>query len=146
MSERFPSKMSSEAAGRDLVIPASAGQWAEVTGPGFFFCVITGRRKADNPPPSPQEAKPLTQEQDVEDRSERAEGKPAIEEGDVVRLNSGGPAMTVRVVIDEVAHCRWMNAAGDVRDESFQLNTIYKSSTTSEEDRGAPPLARFGSR
>jgi uncharacterized protein YodC (DUF2158 family) len=49
-----------------------------------------------------------------------------ISEGDVVRLKSGGPVMTVNSVNDGYARCSWFN--GDkLERESFALETLERA-------------------
>jgi uncharacterized protein YodC (DUF2158 family) len=49
-----------------------------------------------------------------------------IEEGDVVRLKSGGPVMTVNSVSDGYARCSWFN--GDkLERESFVIESLERA-------------------
>ncbi|MBN8609666.1 MAG: DUF2158 domain-containing protein [Deltaproteobacteria bacterium] len=45
--------------------------------------------------------------------------------GDVVRLKSGGPAMTVAVVDKhEQVLCQWFGSGGDFKDRMFVVGTL----------------------
>jgi uncharacterized protein YodC (DUF2158 family) len=44
--------------------------------------------------------------------------------GDVVRLKSGGPAMTVKTVMDNLVVCVWFTAEGKVVWDKFNHATL----------------------
>jgi uncharacterized protein YodC (DUF2158 family) len=66
---------------------------------------------------------------------------PEVKAGDVVRLKSGGQAMTVERVIQAqrpFAACRWMDAKATVRNAFLDLEAIERVSP----DAPSPDLAQ----
>ena len=56
-----------------------------------------------------------------------------VEAGDVVILNSGGPAMTVFSVEDDIINCMWFDNRGKIYDDSFPCETLTYSYQKKEE-------------
>ena len=44
--------------------------------------------------------------------------------GNTVRLNSGGPLMTIEEIDDEVITCRWFNTENDLKSAQFYKNEV----------------------
>lgn len=44
--------------------------------------------------------------------------------GDIVRLKSGGPDMTIGNITDEFAYCQWFNKENDAKDGSYRLDAL----------------------
>jgi len=55
-----------------------------------------------------------------------------IEIGDVVKLNSGGPEMTVNSKYGEKVECRWMDHCGIASKEYFNVACLTKIPKNSE--------------
>jgi uncharacterized protein YodC (DUF2158 family) len=49
-----------------------------------------------------------------------------FKEGDVVRLKSGGPNMTVETVDDDEVRCAWFDDKNQIHRENFLLTSIRK--------------------
>ncbi|HCH4002762.1 TPA: DUF2158 domain-containing protein [Vibrio parahaemolyticus] len=50
----------------------------------------------------------------------------SFNEGDVVKLKSGGPKMTVVEVGDHECFCRWFDAKGQQMADNFELAALEK--------------------
>jgi uncharacterized protein YodC (DUF2158 family) len=50
-------------------------------------------------------------------------------EGDIVRLHSGGPAMTVKVCIDDLLLCEWLDARGITHRGTFRAGQVHLASS-----------------
>jgi uncharacterized protein YodC (DUF2158 family) len=51
---------------------------------------------------------------------------PLLQRGDLVRLRSGGPAMTVESVKGDLADCFWTDITGQINAESFPVDVLQK--------------------
>jgi uncharacterized protein YodC (DUF2158 family) len=51
---------------------------------------------------------------------------PPLQRGDLVRLRSGGPAMTVESVKGDLADCFWTDITGQINAESFPVDVLQK--------------------
>ena len=52
----------------------------------------------------------------------------AIEEGDIVRLRSGGPPMSVQTVTPDGIECMWFDSDGRLQEKIFHPGTLQKNS------------------
>lgn len=53
--------------------------------------------------------------------------KTDLAEGDLVRLRSGGPAMSLQeITADGRAVCMWFDAQGHLQEQAFLLSTLQK--------------------
>ncbi len=68
-----------------------------------------------SPQPSPMEAPPLVHTL-----------TPPLRRGDLVRLRSGGPMMTVSVVGDGKIECFWTDVNGQTDDATFPADVLQK--------------------
>jgi uncharacterized protein YodC (DUF2158 family) len=50
-----------------------------------------------------------------------------LQRGDLVRLRSGGPLMTIGTVKGDQADCFWTDANGQINAESFSVYVLRKS-------------------
>lgn len=55
------------------------------------------------------------------------------EVGDTVRLNSGGPLMTIKEVDDDVITCRWFNTENDLKNAQFNKDEVNFDTDDNEE-------------
>jgi uncharacterized protein YodC (DUF2158 family) len=86
------------------------------SGPGF---TIVGRdgvspKTAGMAPASSASAPPNTQNQ----------AAPAFGSGNLVRLRSGGPLMTVRDIKGDQVHCFWTDVNGQINADSFPVDVL----------------------
>jgi uncharacterized protein YodC (DUF2158 family) len=51
---------------------------------------------------------------------------PALWSGDLVRLRSGGPLMTVKGIKDDQVDCFWTDGNGQVNADSFPIDVLVK--------------------
>lgn len=49
---------------------------------------------------------------------------PPCQEGDLVRLHSGGPIMSLQEVVGEHAVCMWFDAEGKLQERRFLLASL----------------------
>ncbi|MBX3267048.1 MAG: DUF2158 domain-containing protein [Acidobacteria bacterium] len=52
--------------------------------------------------------------------------------GEIVRLKSGGPKMTVKDIVDDdlgTVECEWFSKDGEIRSAIFKADTLKVSST-----------------
>jgi uncharacterized protein YodC (DUF2158 family) len=78
---------------------------------------------------------------------------PAFEVGDVVKLSSGGPSMTIREVSESEVHCEWFDKA-TVKSHSFLKSQlahttpdqlpILSINVGGKENENVPPWEREG--
>lgn len=54
------------------------------------------------------------------------ETAPSFQRGDLVRLRSGGPAMTIDSIKGDQADCFWTGVDGQPNAESFPLDVLQK--------------------
>ena len=54
------------------------------------------------------------------------ETAPALRGGDLVRLRSGGPLMTVDAIRGDQADCYWTDGNGQINAETFPIYTLRK--------------------
>ena len=47
-----------------------------------------------------------------------------MQKGDIVRLKSGGPSMTVLILGDKTTECQWFTLMGELRREIFSNDTL----------------------
>jgi len=51
---------------------------------------------------------------------------PAFRSGDLVRLRSGGPLMTVKGIKDNQVDCFWTDGVGQMNADSFPIDVLQK--------------------
>jgi uncharacterized protein YodC (DUF2158 family) len=56
----------------------------------------------------------------------QSQTSPSFQPGDLVRLRSGGPAMTVDSIKGNQADCFWTGADGEPNAESFPIGVLQK--------------------
>ncbi len=61
-----------------------------------------------------------------------------LDEGDIVKLRSGGPLMTVISADDENAYCVWFDVQSQAHTKTFRVATIIREET-SQIRNGIPP-------
>jgi uncharacterized protein YodC (DUF2158 family) len=49
-----------------------------------------------------------------------------MERGDIVRLKSGGPSMTVLEIGEKTTRCQWFTLFGEIKDQVFANDTIQE--------------------
>jgi uncharacterized protein YodC (DUF2158 family) len=49
-----------------------------------------------------------------------------IQEGDLVQLHAGGPAMSVQELLSHLAKCIWFDNEGRLQERIFSLNVLRK--------------------
>jgi len=53
-----------------------------------------------------------------------------MKKGDIVRLKSGGPSMTVLITDDKTTECQWFTLSGEMCREPFSNDTLEPCGAT----------------